>query len=198
MLIKTTNFNYCTSLKKSNLKESNYQTHWKAYVEGDNLQLSTIYKAFYSTLLFTAYNYTQQNELAQDVVADVFEKLLKMSLKERKEYLSNVSDKLAPFLKTLVKNKALDKIKVNKNRSRIRSNTKHLFTRYINEELLFSEDVQQLIEVLPKQQQLVLNLHLQGFKNQEISEKLGIKYNTVRNTLVTAKNKMRRLWYSFM
>jgi DNA-directed RNA polymerase specialized sigma24 family protein len=41
-------------------------------------------------------------------------------------------------------------------------------------------------------------LHLQGFKNEEIANQLNISYNTVRNTLHSAKQRVKKLWQLFM
>jgi hypothetical protein len=40
----------------------------------------------------------------------------------------------------------------------------------------------------------VFKLHLDGFSNDEIKEKLGVSYATVKNQLYDAKKKLRKIW----
>jgi RNA polymerase sigma factor (sigma-70 family) len=55
-----------------------------------------------------------------------------------------------------------------------------------------------LIDYLSNREKEILQLHLQGFKNDEIATQLNISYNTVRNTLHSAKQRVKKLWQLFM
>jgi RNA polymerase sigma-70 factor (ECF subfamily) len=60
------------------------------------------------------------------------------------------------------------------------------------------EAIKQLIDYLSNREKEILQLHLQGFKNDEIATQLNISYNTVRNTLHNAKQRVKKLWQLFM
>lgn len=178
-----------TSAEKINRIEN----EWKNFVSGDNDALEVIFETHYEILLYTAFYYLKDEEQSKDIVSDVFLKLLSFSIQQRNSYLAEVNEKLEIFLKVLVKNKCLDQIKVEKNRRNILSGIFSLSNRYRNTDPLIEKDFQFMIETLPERQKQILELHLQGFDNKEISNRLEISYNTVRNTLHTAKSKIRHL-----
>ena len=149
-------------------------------------------------MLFTAYYYVKSEQKSKDVVSDVFLKLLSFSVDERSTYLSEVNEKLESFLKVLVKNKCLDTIKVEKNRRNILNGIFTLINRSKNTDPLIEKDLRFLLDTLPERQKQILELHLQGFDNNEISKQLNLSYNTVRNTLHTAKTKIRKLYKALM
>jgi RNA polymerase sigma factor (sigma-70 family) len=60
------------------------------------------------------------------------------------------------------------------------------------------ESFHKMLDTLPNQQRIILELHLKGFDTNEIAQKLDISYNTCRNTLSTSKKKIRLLWSTFM
>lgn len=149
------------------------------------------------TLFLTAFHYLKEESSANDLINDVFLKLLEMPIEARKENLSGVNEKLPVFLKVIVKNKCLDKIKVDKNRKVLLNGISQFFNRSYNNEAV-KIDFSELIIMLPEQQRIIFQLHFDGYDNQSIAEKLNISYNTVRNTLSTSKKKLRHLWKQFM
>ena len=165
---------------------------------GDNNALENTYINYHAALVMTAYYYLKNDEQAKDIVADIFRKLIEMNTAERKDRLSGVNEKLETFLKVLVKNKCLDHIKVEKNRKSILNSMSSLFNRSNNSTSLIDADFKLMLATLPERQKEVLELHLEGYDNDEISERLNISYNTCRNTLSTAKKKIRELWGTFM
>lgn len=181
-----------------NIKKETKNQDWKRFVVGDNNALKSTYLNHHAALLMTAYYYLKNEEEAKDIVADIFKKLLEMTVEERKEKLVGVNEKLATFLKVLVKNKCLDYIKVEKNRTRIVNSMSAFFSRSNSSFSLVDEDFKLMLDTLPERQKEVLALHLEGYDNNEISEKLDITYNTCRNTLSTSKKKIRELWITFM
>lgn len=174
------------------------QIEWQRFVIGDNNGIVKVFEAYYQTLLFTAFYYLKNEEQAKDMVSDVFVKLLSFSNEQRLKNLENVNEKLEIFLKVLTKNKCLDYLKVEKNRYSILNGIHSLINRSTNTNGLFEDDFNLMLDVLPKRQKQVLELHIQGFDNNEISANLDISYNTVRNTLHTSKSKIKQLWSVFM
>src|SRR5690554_1631111 len=121
-----------------------------------------------------------------------------MSKKDRIHILSGVNEKLEVYLKVMVKNRCLDKINIEKNRSSIRNGIIGLFNRYSYNNGTEESDYLELVSVLPEQQKIIFELHIEGYDNQAIADDLGISYNTVRNTLSTSKKKLRILWSQLM
>ena len=60
------------------------------------------------------------------------------------------------------------------------------------------EAIKHLLNNLPNREREMIELHLQGYKNEEIATQLNISYNTVRNTLHSAKQRIKKLWQVFM
>ena len=57
-----------------------------SFCNGDNLAIVNKYKQWLKEFYLIAFRYLKNQEEAEDVVADCFEKLLLMSLEKRKEY----------------------------------------------------------------------------------------------------------------
>lgn len=174
------------------------QIAWQQFVLGDNDGLVKVFETYYTSLLFTAYYYLKNDEQSKDIVQDVFTKLLSFSKQQRYRNLSNVNEKLEIFLKVLTKNRCLDYLKVENNRRNILNGIYSVLTRSFNTNDIFNDDFKLLLDTLPQRQKQVLDLHLQGYDNNEISSQLGISYNTVRNTLSSSKSKIKHLYRALM
>lgn len=172
--------------------------HWRLFVEGDNESISVVYKHLLPQLLFVAYRYLKDQEKSKDVVSDVFEKLIGMNSSERKNKLSGVDEKLDVFFKVIVKNRSINYINIENNRRGI---LKHLGFFRSSQSLpneLENDDLKTMMDLLPIRQKEVLELHLKGFKNNEIAEQLTISENTVKNTLVNSNKKIKEIYNTFM
>ena len=148
-----------------------------------------------------AYKYTTDTERSRDVVGAVFEKLLHLQTQKRQQIILHPQKGLYPFLVTIVKNKCLDGLKTNKLQDEIKKHLGNLLicnstnAAFIRFE---SEAIKHLLNNLPNREKEIIELHLQGYKNEEIAIQLNISYNTVRNTLHTAKQRIKKLWQLFM
>ena len=171
------------------------------YLNGNNDALGKLYLHYYQALIMIAYKYTTETEKSKDVVGAVFEKLLQLQTHKRQQIILHPQKGLYPFLVTVVKNKCLDGLKTNKLHEDIK---KHLGTlisfnstnaAFIRFEL---EAIKHLLNNLPNREREMIELHLQGYKNEEIAVQLNISYNTVRNTLHNAKQRIKKLWQLFM
>ncbi len=171
------------------------------YLNGNNEALGKLYEHYYQSLVMIAYKYTADAEKSRDVVGAVFEKLLHIQQPKREQIILHPQKGLYPFLVTVVKNKCLDGIKTNKLHGEIK---KHLVTliSFNSTNTAFnrfeSEAIKQLLDNLPNREREMIELHLQGYKNEEIATQLNISYNTVRNTLHNAKQRIKKLWQLFM
>ena len=62
----------------------------------------------------------------------------------------------------------------------------------------FSEDgIKLLLHNLQPREQEILQLHINGYTNEEIAKHLKITYNTVKNNIYESKLKIRKLWKYF-
>ena len=171
------------------------------YIIGNDEALGVLYTTYYSSLVMIAYKYTLNSEKSKDLIGYVFEKLLCLNTSKRQTIFLHPTKGIYPLVISIIKNKALDDIKATKlhqeKQKHIESlsnftSTNHILSRF--EE----EAIKQLIYNLPNREKEILQLHLDGFKNEEIGKQLNISYNTVRNTLHTAKQRVKKLWQLFL
>lgn len=167
-----------------------------AFIQGNNEALKTIWVKEYPYLVSTAFYYLKNKEKAEDVVSDVFRKLLEIPITDRMEKLGGVIGNERVFLKVVVKNKCLDVLKTEQNRKNILQGVISIFSQSASYPV--ESDFEQMLDLLPTRQKEVFTLHLQGYNHDEISEKLAISYQTSRNTLAVARKKIKQLWRTFM
>jgi len=172
-----------------------------SFINGDDEALGELYTLYYSSLIMVVYKYIQNTEKSKDIVGLVFEKLLHLSPSKRQTLFLHPAKGLYPLLLSIIKNKSLDEIRQSKRHQEIEKqiestnsqiSTNAIFVRFED------EAIKQLIEYLSSREKEILQLHLQGFKNDEIAMQLNISYNTVRNTLHSAKQRVKKLWQLFM
>lgn len=138
----------------------------------------------YSDMIFRiAYQNLFSVEDAQDVVQDVFLKLLK-----QKENCFHDEEHLKAWLIKVTINQCLDYKK-----SFFRKNTVALD----NFEIPYEQEERQLMEELsrlPKEERNVLYLHYyEGYTIKEIAGILGKKQNTVNSKLTRGRNKLKQI-----
>jgi len=171
------------------------------YINGDNDALGELYTLYYSSLIMLAYRYTLSTEKSKDIVGLIFEKLLSFSTSKRQTFFLHSEKGLYLLLFSIIKNKILDEIKHNKRNQEIKKQMEST-TSFLSINAIFvrfeEEAIKQLIDYLSNREKEILQLHLQGFKNDEIATQLNISYNTVRNTLHSAKQRVKKLWQLFM
>jgi RNA polymerase sigma factor (sigma-70 family) len=151
---------------------------------------------YYHSLTLYAVGFIKDHEEARDLIMAIFEKLL------ANQYLVvpalNYSEKeVESYLRLVVKHRCLDFIKIKQGRTIIQDKV----STEISNQAVHKFDLEALQTAksfLGKQQQKILELHLSGYSNEAISAKLKISYNTVKNTLVTSKKKVRNFWEAFM
>jgi DNA-directed RNA polymerase specialized sigma24 family protein len=44
----------------------------------------------------------------------------------------------------------------------------------------------------------VIELHIEGYRNEEIADRLNLSYNTVKNNIYEARQKLKNIWLRFM
>lgn len=181
--------------------EPNYNSVIHLFADGDNHALSPLYKSWLPELYLVAYRYVNNETEAEDVVADCFEKLFRMSTAFRKQKFIEDEINLKALLLVMVKNKSLDVVKIKKNRNRIIDTIKdYIPVISINsgEQKLNNDTYLSMLKCLPEKEQKILSMYIDGYNLEEISQELNISEKTVSNLLSLSRKKLRLLWSSIM
>jgi len=171
------------------------------YLSGDPSAAAAIYSVMQQKLLLIAYHYCRNRESSQDIVQDVFEKLVGLTLERRNEYFGTEDGNIEAWLYVAVRHKAMDHQKIKANRERIDVSVRLIYrqdTLNIAFDKLSSDELVRMLDLLQPRQREILHLHIIGYRNEEIAEKLGITYNTVKNNIYEARLRLRKLWAVFM
>lgn len=167
-----------------------------AFCNGDAQAMAGIYKKWSAELFFIAYKYLRSKEDSEDIVADAFEKLLKMPIDKRKQKFLETQIDIKALLIVVVKNKSLDKIKVRNNRRKIIDKIQHLLPRTSKNgawDKFSNEMVESLLVLLPERDCQVFKMMLQGYSREEIATTYNVSLKTVSNILSTSRNTLKEL-----
>lgn len=167
------------------------QYHWSQFLMGDNHALGELYSELFEPLVFISLFYVKNNESARDIVSDLFVQLISTSLEERKRKWDSVNSCKA-YLTIAVKNKSIDYVRKVKNQAAILEQTSLNSSEDTSD---FSADI---LKVLSSKEQEIFQLHLDGFKNEEIAQKQSLTEKTVRNKLSISRKKMEKVFKSFL
>ncbi len=170
-----------------------HKKHWEEFIAGNNAALTFVYEPLFQPLLFVALKYVRNTEVAQDITSELFTSLLETDITIRQSKWSQIRD-IPAFLSTIIKCRALDHLKQEKNRQRLlnKNLTNTSFTDEKRKEELAYLHV--CIVQLPLEEQELVALHLAGYKNEEIAEKQNYSEKTVRNKLSLSRKKLIYLW----
>ena len=171
------------------------------FCQGDNNALGRLYKQLLPELYLVAFRYLKSAQESEDVVADCFEKLIRLPIEKRKQKFIENEINIKALMIVIVKNRCLDHIKKTKNRGRIIDSIKNFWpstTTSLANQKFTEENFESLFICLQDKEQLILKLNMDGFSHQEISVKLNISEKTISNTLSISRNKIRELWVVFM
>jgi RNA polymerase sigma-70 factor (ECF subfamily) len=172
-----------------------------SFCNGNNEAIAAQYKLWLPQLYLIAYRYLQNQEKAEDVIADCFEKLLSMPLEKRKQKFIDEQINLKALLIVMVKNRCLDTLKLSQNRNRILYNLSDSFSKVSQNNVQddFTKDnVKLLLACLPEKEQTIMKLYLEGYKHKEISEKLQLSEKSISNLLSLSRKKIKNIWRIFM
>lgn len=143
---------------------------------------------FYDSLCHFAYKYLRDKNDAEDVVQETF-----MALWDNKGDFTSLHAAKS-YLYTVTKNKCLNLLSTSSNRLRILEHeyvhTLEFFESHVLEEEVYRL-LDQAIKNLPDQSKKIVDLHLQGLKNQEIADHLGVSINTVKTLKKNAYKAIR-------
>jgi RNA polymerase sigma-70 factor (family 1) len=159
---------------------------------GHQLHIESFFKENYSRLYYFAYKILDNKEAAEDVVHDVFVKLLSQNNIRRE------NTHFKSYVYTAIRNASFNHIRHDKVERRFAASVPDDFA-YEEEkglELIIRAEVvgqiHQAIEALPDGCKAVLKLaYFESLKNEEIATHLGISINTVKSQKARALQLLR-------
>lgn len=146
---------------------------------GDRKAFRQVFDHFFNALAAFGYKYVNDVEVAEDMAQEAF-----ISFWESRESFEHIAA-VKSFLYTSVRNKCLNFLKHENVKKKHEPGLKYLlesdqyFANHVIEEEVFNELFVQIRD-LPKALQEIMLLALNGLKNAEIAEELGISINTVK------------------
>lgn len=159
--------------------------------------IKLLYSQHYSKLIAISYKYVRCKESSKDIIADVFIKLLSLKGENGREVFQLVQQKPLAYLTIMVKNKSIDHLRskktINKTEGNCAMDTELICTNKAGEKFFYEDILRITMELEPREKEILLK-HLEGFKNKEIAVELGISYNTVKNKIYDAKNKIKKFF----
>lgn len=145
------------------------------------------FEGFYPSLCLFANKYTKDQEASSDIVQEAF-----FYLWNKKDDIDSI-DSAKAYLFKYVKNRSLNYL-------RDRERRKNFNLQQLDSEIFFRDNlieeetyrtIYDAIKKLPPQGQKVIELSLDGFKNQDIADELSISVNTVKTIKLRAFKTMR-------
>lgn len=160
-----------------------------------------VYLKFLPELQMYAFSFLNDLQESEDVTASVMEKfMLSQSVSNVDKSEFSESEWLG-YLKVTIRNACIDALrhrKVKRSAIAFLGVSIQFWKRpEVYDKFQLEAFDMLLLELSPRERE-ILELHLQGLKNDDISEQLGLSALTVRNTLHNAKKRVRKLWNIFM
>ena len=164
----------------------------------DNRAYQYLYQCYYVALKALANHYVKDNDVAEDLVQDVFISLLEsvlMHFRKKGFVKFKTENDIKYFLYSSLKNKCIS----HSRKQKVRDKYYQDVVSSLNEEEHFwdkvlEEDVyarlMAAIETLPPQCKLVMIMTLDGLKASEIAERLHISVDTVKDHKSNGKKKL--------
>lgn len=159
---------------------------WALFINGDTEAFNLIYNFHYQMLYNFGKRFLNDSE-TQDAIHDTFLNILKY--KNTTSEVKNIKAYLFRSLRNQiykVKKAAQLDFELNNEIVQVEDNKQ-------DKELIFKKLKEIIKELSPREQEIIYLKYFQNFNNIEISELLGINYQTVRNILGSAIKKLRVL-----
>lgn len=160
---------------------------------------NSIYKLYWKELYYFALNKVQDHALAEDLLHDVFLKLLKS------EDLTDRLDTIKGYLYTVLRNRITDHYRKNKLQMGLEQDIPTWYSQHDHKVMEvtikreFEEFIDRQVNRMPDQMRRVVQLNnKEGFNTTEIAQKLLISDKTVRNQLSLANQKLRSAIEKFL
>ncbi len=170
--------------------------YWQSYLKGDNDALAKLYVELFEPLVLKAIFYTKKPEIARDIVSSLFVSLLELDKEVRQSSWNKIENHQALLL-AIVRNKCLDFLKITQNRERINNEILVETSSNVEKIDMIAHLTTCIQELKPDEKQL-MELHLKGYSNHEISLKLNLSEKTVRNKLSLTRKSIWKLWHQMI
>lgn len=150
------------------------------------------FRTYYQSLCYFAYNYLKEQEGAEDVVQDMFIKLLDTAGNFDSE------EHLKYYLYKSVRNACLNQIRLTSIRAEILENVQKnspeeendFFVSVVRTEVY--GEIMKAVQGLPSECGRVFKLsYIDGYSNEEVADQLAISVNTVKSQKNKAKAQLR-------
>ena len=155
----------------------------------DNRAYQYLYQCYYVALKALANYYVKDNDVAEDLVQDVFISLLESDYKFKTE------NDIKYFLYSSLKNRCISHSRKQKVRDKYyrdvvssQNEEEHFWDKVLEEDVYAR--LMAAIETLPPQCKLVMMMTLDGLKASEIAERLHISVDTVKDHKSNGKKKL--------
>src|SRR5688572_20702744 len=164
---------------------------WNSIRQDDHKAFEQLFEKYYGALCDFSAQLLKNRDLAEETVADVF-----LTFWEKRQQI-NIDFSVRAFLYKAVKNRSLNKIRtVLRPDDSLEEIAEDLETSFNPlDELLFNElniQVDNLLNALPKEEQLIFRLRLSGLSMREISEVLSITAKTIEYRLSKSISFLRQ------
>ena len=169
------------------------EEHWEKFIHGENEALSQIYEPLFQPLLLLAVKYVKNPETARDITSELFASLLETDPPTRLSKWSQIRD-IKSFLSTIIKCRTIDHIRTQQSRLRLLRKNETLQHQLTSDKTTELEHLKMCINALSIEEKQLMELHLAGFKNEEIAEQKNYTEKTIRNKLSASRKKLIYLW----
>jgi RNA polymerase sigma-70 factor (family 1) len=147
----------------------------------DKISFEQIYRQYWSKLYIYAFNVLRERELCEDIIQEVF---IDLWAKRHDVQISNIHS----YLHQSVKYQICNHFRKSKNKRQLLMKFDLINTQYKIDELYEKEELKaqlkDVISKLPEQRRIVFEMsRYEGLSNKEISEKLNISLQTVKNQI---------------
>jgi RNA polymerase sigma-70 factor (ECF subfamily) len=164
--------------------------HIQLLLKENKLSFKLFFDSFYPALVVFAQCYVYQKEIAEDFSQDAFIKMYESDNKF--ENLDNIK----AFLYTLTRNNCLNYIKHNKVEEKYRNFVNISSEAFFKDTVVEQETyrlIYNAIETLPKKSKAIIELSLNGLKNSEIAQELGVSLNTIKTLKLRSYKTLREI-----
>ncbi|MFY0598861.1 MAG: RNA polymerase sigma factor [Cyclobacteriaceae bacterium] len=170
--------------------QGNFKRILKRAAKGHKQSQYELYESFYGYCMSVALRFCNSREESKEVVHDSFIKAFAK--------LGSVAneDSFKPWLRRIVVNTSIDYYRKNSNEIHHLDVMEHDSIDLEENALdkLSAEDIYKAIELLPPAYRMVFTLYaVEGYKHDEIGEKLGISTGTSKSNLSKARVKLQKL-----
>ena len=154
-------------------------------IRGNEKSFQILFINYYSVLVSFAMKYLESQDVAEDIVQDVFVKIW-----ESREKLGEI-DNLSAYLYQMVRFKSFNYLRAEK----IRQDATKSFAEELDEiemnEYIKNETFRIVMQNLPSGSRNVFSRAIQGYSAKEIAEELGIAVETVKKQKQIARRILK-------